>query len=187
MVTRGCVDRGEHGLDRAGKEQVCGLPTADQEEAWAAHSQPCLDNGRNLWRGTEIFPWRAAECPTFQKADTGNSDGAFTRGDPIFTHCACCIFFSLLSLSLSLSFYILSEKTHLCSPHGTATARVPVGSHTESFPQCSHRCHPYKGEGYVHIRQCLKGKNVRFIKAPWGKHVHTYSTGEGPLEVRCVT
>lgn len=75
-------------------------------------------------------------------------------------------------------FYVLRRQTHPHSPHVTVTAHVPVGSHTESCPQCSHRCHPYKGEGYVHIRQCLKGKNVRAIKELWGKNVHAHSMGE---------
>lgn len=73
---------------------------------------------------------------------------------------------------------MLRRQTHPHSPHGKGTARVPVGSHTESCPQCSRRCHPYKGEGYVHIRQCLKGKNVRSIKELGGKNIHTYSMGE---------
>lgn len=65
------------------------------------------------------------------------------------------------------------------------TARVPVGSHTESCPQCSHRYHPYKGEGYVHIRQCLKGKNVRSIEELGGKYICIYSTGDVGLGGRC--
>lgn len=76
-------------------------------------------------------------------------DDAFARGDSwIFTHLC----------SLDFFLFIRQGKTHPHSPHGMAIARVPVGSHTESFPQCSHKCRPYKGEGYVHTRQCLKGK-----------------------------
>lgn len=74
---------------------------------------------------------------------------------------------------------VLRGKTHLHSPHGMATARVPGGSHTGSRRLCSHRCHPYKGEGHVHIRQCLKGKNVRSSEELWGKSIHISSTGEG--------
>ena len=77
--------------------------------------------------------------------------------------------------------HVLRRQTYPHSPRVMATARVPVGSHTESCPQCSHRCHPYKGEGYVHIRQCLKGKNVRAIKELWGKAVQDTDWEKGSL------